>query len=448
LRTKTAVLTALLLVALLGAGTAGAEARSGGAEAPLGSSGPPAEVAPAAGNEGTLGGISQVVAGYYNGCALLANRQVRCWGYGSYGANGDGTNDDGNTAVVVRNTLDSGPLVGAVQVAVGAYHACALLTNHQVRCWGYNDTGALGDGTTDDSNLPVPVRNGSDSANLTGVVGISAAGYSTCALLSNGQVRCWGENDYGQLGNNDTSGDDKPLPQAVRSISGPGNLTNITQIDVGYDSACARTAGGQARCWGYGGYGALGNGHEDDHSRPVIVKSVSGPGALTGVTQISIGDYNGCARLNNGQARCWGYAEEGANGTGGNSSNPDRLRPAVVRASVGAGPLTNVVSVGVGEYHMCALLSTGGGSVRCTGDNLYGMLGNGTTGVPDVYRVKTVLNGNGVPSLTGVTQMDVGSYSTCVRLSNGQARCWGYNEYGSLGDGTYDDQPLPRKVIT
>jgi alpha-tubulin suppressor-like RCC1 family protein len=442
MRMRTFLPTAALLVALLAAPAAAAPP-SAGPEAPSGSTGAPVA---AAAPEAALVGITQIEVGYYNGCALLANRQVRCWGYGEYGENGDGTNDDGNTAVVVRNAGDTGPLVNVTQLAVGAYHACALLTNREVRCWGYGGDHSLGNNSFSDHNLPVPVLNPSGTGRLQNVTQIAAGSYNTCALLTSGQVRCWGQNDYGGAGNGDTSGDSVPLPTAVRTVSGPGPLTGVTQIDLGYHSACARLNNGQARCWGYGQYGNLGNGAEDDHSRPVVVKAVSGPGPLTGVTQVTAGEYNSCARLNNGQARCWGYAAEGANGTGGSSANPNRTRPAVVRNASGSGPLTNVVSISTGDYHTCALLSTGGGSVRCFGDNDYSQLGIGTAG-GDFFRPRTVVNGNGVPSLTKVRQLVTNNYSTCVRLANGQPRCWGYNEYGSLGDGTYDDQSVPRKVL-
>jgi alpha-tubulin suppressor-like RCC1 family protein len=391
--------------------------------------------------EASLTRITSVVAGLRNTCAVTANGQARCWGYGFYGANGTGTTSQFDNAATVRNRTDTGPLVNVRQVAVGQEHACALLTSGQVRCWGRGQHGQMGNGTTTESNLlPVVVGNATGNAPLAGVTGISADSDYTCALLENRQVRCWGGNPDGQLGDG-TEDVDRLRPVAVKAVNGAGNLTGITQIDAGEDQACARTAAGQARCWGLNDTGQLGDGTEDNSLRPVVVRNVNDTGALTAVRRVTSGGYHSCAVLDNGQARCWGYGFQGELGDGP-PADSDSL-PVVVSNPAGTGPLTGVRSVDEGYGHTCAVVV--GGEVRCWGDNGTGYLGIGTTGGQRLRPVR-VRNVTNTASLSGATQLSTGVGHTCVRLTNGQARCWGEGSFGRLGDDDTGDEPLPVKV--
>jgi alpha-tubulin suppressor-like RCC1 family protein len=264
------------------------------------------------------------------------------------------------------------------------------------------------------------------AGNLTGAVQLAVGYEHACALLSNGQVRCWGENDYGELGRG-TIGGQFDRPVVVRAVAGAGPLTGVTQITAGDDQTCARLANGQARCWGWGA--GTGSGSETNRSRPVPVRTVAGAGALTGVTQISAGSYLTCARLANGQARCWGRNDLGELGIG--VLGGSRLRPAVVEATNGAGPLTGVRSISAGEHHACAVLASG--QVRCWGSRAQGQVGDGSFS-GNAIRPRVVRAVAGAGALTGVTQIGGDNDSTCARLTNGQARCWGYNGYSNLGN--------------
>ena len=388
--------------------------------------------------EATLTGVASVTAGLDNTCAVLTNRQAVCWGHGFYGTNGNGTTSQFNNATTVRNATDTAPLANVRQVALGRDHACAVLTNGQVRCWGRGQHGQMGNGTTTESNLlPVVVGNATGTAPLTGVTQISADNDYTCARLESGQVRCWGANPDGQLGDG-TQDVDRLRPVAVKAVSGTGNLTGITQVDAGEDQACARTSSGQARCWGLNDAGQLGDGSEDDSLVPVVVRNVADTGPLTTVRRVTSGGYHSCAVLTNDQARCWGYDGGGELGNGAPPGGSDT--PVVVRNVANTGPLTGVRSVDEGYGHTCAVVT--GGEVRCWGSNFEGYLGIGTTGGERLrpVRVRNVAN---TGSLTGAVQLTTGVGHTCVRLTNRQLRCWGSGDQGRLGDGNTDDEPLP-----
>jgi alpha-tubulin suppressor-like RCC1 family protein len=437
-------LLAALGIALLATGPAAAEPH-GNAPSPRSAT---TASAPTPAPEATLTGITQVNAGYYLTCARTNTGQARCWGENDDGQLGNGNVNPHTFAVTVRNGSNTGPLRGVVQVAAGDDHACALLTNHQVRCWGDNSDGQVGNGTNGNTYaLPRPVRNATNTGNLVNVIQISAESDGTCALLSNHQLRCWGDNDYGQLGNGQ-NGDahDSDLPVTVKNVAGTGPLTNVTQVESGYDTNCARLSNGQARCWGYNEEGQLGNDENGVSAEdlPVVVLNVPGTGPLTTVTQISASGYEMCARLSNGQARCWGYNDYGSVGDG---TTTERDRPVPVRNAAGTGPLQNVVSIYAGYSHSCALITNG--QVRCWGETYYGEVGDGTPiaqSTPYVNRLRprAVRSGNG--NLTGVVQIHANQYHTCAVLNTGQVRCWGYNGEGQLGNGGTTDRPVAVKV--
>jgi alpha-tubulin suppressor-like RCC1 family protein len=424
MRVRTTVTIAAVLV-LLGAGP---------------SLSPPAGAAPEP--EVALGGIVRVDTGEEHSCGVTSGRQLRCWGDGSNGKLGinDLSGTAHNTAVTVLNGLGTGPLTGVVAVSVSNSSSCSLMTSRQVRCWGSDFLGQLGNGTaTGNRYLPVPVTNTLATANLTGVTQLSVGYHHACAVLTNRQVRCWGDNDNGELGRGDIGGtSDRPV--VVRAVTGAGPLTGVTHVSAGDDHSCARLTTGQLRCWGWGpgtGYGGVTN-----RGRPVVVRGVAGAGPLTGVTQVSAGSFLTCARLASGQARCWGDNTKGELGIGVQGGS--RLRPAVVESANGAGALTGVTQVVAGEEHACAILA-GAGQVRCWGTREYGQLGDGSfTGV--AVRPQVVRTVAGPGALTGVTQLGFDFVTTCARLSNGQARCWGYNAYGGLGNGNFDSKARPQIV--
>jgi len=190
-------------------------------------------------------------------------------------------------------------------------NTCALTIAGGVKCWGDNFNGELGDGTYTNRSTPVDV-----SGLTTGVTAITAGGGNTCALTTAGAVKCWGYNSNGQLGDGTTA--DRLTPVDVFALK-----SGVTSISAGtFRSTCAVTAEGAAKCWGYNGFGELGDGTTTDRLTPVAVS-----GLEVGVADISAAGIHTCALTTAGAVKCWGYNSRGELGDG---TTTQRLAPVAV----------------------------------------------------------------------------------------------------------------------
>jgi alpha-tubulin suppressor-like RCC1 family protein len=349
-------------------------------------------------SDGPISG--KVDMGGWHTCIILDNGSVKCWGRNDYGQLGDGTTTDKYTPVVVNG------LSNVVAIATSTYHSCALLSDGTVKCWGRNDRGELGDGVISlYESTPVVVNR------LSNVVAISTGGYHTCALLSDGTVKCWGANDRGQLG--DGTLEDKSTPVTVKGLS------NAIAIASGDLHTCALLGDGTVKCWGGNYFGQLGDGTNVSKSTPITVNG------LTNAVAISAGGYHTCALLSDGTVKCWGRNDRGELGDGKVVSYEST--PVTV---IG---LSNVIEISTGVAHTCALLNDG--TVKCWGNNADGQLGDGTT-TPS--SVPVTVNG-----LSNVIMITTGGWHTCALFNDGTIKCWGDNYFGQLGDGTQNDSPIP-----
>jgi len=209
---------------------------------------------------------TQVAAGDEFACALLGDSTARCWGLGSSGQRGDGNFDKISTVPVAVVGI-----TGAAAVSSGYEHACALLGDHSMRCWGRNVDGQLGDGTRAPLDC-VPGSCGSSTpvrvVGITSADAITAGAYHTCALLPDRTVQCWGRNDDGQLGDGTWSSSSTPVRV--------GGLTGVAAVSGGGYHTCALLRDGTAQCWGQNDFGQLGNGTTTSSSTPV---TMTGTGA-------------------------------------------------------------------------------------------------------------------------------------------------------------------------
>ena len=196
---------------------------------------------------------TRLANGHSNACIVLDNEQVRCWGNSSgIGVPGSGNIGDDETPDSVR-TVDVGPGRTVKAVENGETFTCVLLDNGDVRCWGYQtsfpvlgspESGGQRIGDDEEPTSIAPISLGGKAT------AIASGNFSSCAILEDGSVRCWGSNFHGQLGygNTDDVGDDETPEQAGAVDLGPGRTA--TAITVGRHQACAILDGGDVRCWG------------------------------------------------------------------------------------------------------------------------------------------------------------------------------------------------------
>ncbi len=370
---------------------------------------------------------SAIATGDIHTCAALTSGEVRCWGYGGWGRLGYGntTNIGDNETPASAGSVDVGGSV--TQVAAGFLHTCALLaTDGEVRCWGSAARGQLGYGNTSDiGDDEAPALAG--SVNVGGaVVQIAAGGYHTCALLTTGEVRCWGDAASGELGyGNTTRIGDNETPASAGSVSVGGS---VAQIAMGNYHTCALLTTGAVRCWGSAESGQLGYGNTTnigDNETPASAGSVNVGGS---VSQIVAGGVHTCALLASGEVRCWGSANSGRLGYGNTTNIGDNETPAAA-GSVNVG--ASVSRIAAGGAHTCALLSAGG--VRCWGYGLDGCLGYANTN--NIGDSATPASAGNVNVGGSVAKIVAGGRHTCALLTTGEVRCWGSSSVGQLGYG-------------
>jgi RHS repeat-associated protein len=347
-------------------------------------------------------------------CALLSTMQVSCWGYDLSGQLGNGATTGNVTSPPAAILLPRSFTAGASSTVAGANHSCAVRTDGEVSCWGYNFWGALGNGHGPDLLEPSPPVGLPGGLKATAV---AAGGNHTCALLVTGEVSCWGYNQAGQVGVGTAAGE-------VRTPSAPLVMPNgsaVTAVAAGGSVTCALLTGGQVTCWGSGA--ALGNGVGGTVPAPPAPIAMPGGAAALG---ISAGSNHVCALLVGGQVTCWGSDATGQLGNGATTGSV-LSPPAPITLPTG----TTAAAVSAGTDFTCVLLDTG--QVTCWGSDGYGQLGNGaTTGVITAPPAPITL-----PAGTTALQVSAGTTHACALLNTGGVTCWGSATDGRLGNGSY-----------
>jgi alpha-tubulin suppressor-like RCC1 family protein len=368
--------------------------------------------------------VLRVTAGAKHSCAVLANGEVRCWGDNTVGQIGDGTTTNRLTPTTVSG------IAGAVAVTARSSHTCALLSNGSAQCWGSNSAGQLGNGSAQGtSSTPVAV------SGLTGITALAAGGEHTCALQDNGKVWCWGRNTEGELGITSTSTTPQPSPVQTSIV------TNAVAIASGLQHSCAVSADGTLYCWGSDGDGQIGDGTALGGVRPTPTAVLNSPVAntgipITGVVGVAAGGSHTCALFARGDFGCWGLD------TYGQRFDLRSYGSAPLDYFARTSSINNAVSISGGHLHSCVLQTDG--SVLCAGLNDNGQLGNGT-------RIDTTglcLDGcptdaTTVSNLQNVASVASGAGHTCALLADGTVRCWGANDSGQLGSGKTTPSLVP-----
>ena len=315
------------------------------------------------------------------------------WGQNLFRQLGDGTSNSLSNAPVTAVGLHF-----VTAAAAGGRHSLALLANGTVYSWGNNEFGQLGNGSTATGNVPAVIPG------LSGVKAIAAGSNHSLALLANGTVMAWGDNEEGELGNGTSK--ESEVPVAVKGLS------SVKAIAAGADFSLALMNNGTVMAWGDGEEGQLGTGNLKSSTVPVTVKG------LSGVSSISAGADFSLALLAKGTVMGWGSDRNGvlSNPTVEESSN----------LAVAVGGLSGVTAIATGTDHALALLS--GGTVMAWGQDSSGELGIGVIKAHE--ETPTPVSG-----LSGVGAIAAGGHDSLALLTSGSAMSWGADEWGNLGDG-------------
>jgi len=309
-----------------------------------------------------------IAVGASHACLRVVDGTLRCFGSDASGQLGVGSEADAGSEAPPSKPLLVPGLNGVTDVTCGGAHTCARLDDGSVRCWGANDYGQVGDATTITRRGPVILPA------LRGARALSAGGAHTCAILVDKSVSCWGRNDDGQLGDGSTTSRSTPVKAS--------GIEDVEQIAAGTFHTCARRADGAVLCWGRNDVGQIGDGTVGPARPRATLALGAGPASA-----IAVGLSDSCALLPDRTLRCWGKA------VGRPSATPWNGLVSIAGIALGASPTS---------FQLCARLTDG--SIRCT---------ESTSMAPAL-----------VPGIVNAAEIAAGASITCARLTDGAARCW------------------------
>ena len=384
-----------------------------------------------------------VAAGGRYTIALRYDGTVWAWGYNKNGELGQGDTTNVYSPVQVKSADGNSYLTDIIEIAAGSNHNLALDKDGTVWAWGYNGYGQLGNKTATSSSLPVKVKTGDGSVDLTGVVSIAAGYYNSFAVRKDGSVWSWGHNAYGSLGNGNTS--NQYIPRRVLGgASGSQYLTDIVEVKAATYHTLALKANGTVYAWGYNGLGQLGSSGSDSYTPVQVVTGgqSSASGYLEKVVDIDVssdddsGYGTSIALTESKEVYGWGYSGYGALGKTGTITTPIKVSNVKTAVQIAIGGTSN------GQF---TYILNEDGTVSSLGYNRYGQLGNGKTGdtntiVQDVQNSEKLVNG-----ILQVTGSQNGYYGAFVK-KDGTVWTVGYNGYGQLGNGSTDNKSQPIQV--
>ncbi len=428
--------------------------------------------------QGCSGTRGMIATGYLHTCAITGGGTLSCWGDNGWGRLGDGTSIDRANPVSVcasgewdpadrrcENPGDGSPapaLSAVAAVAAGWQHTCALLGDGSVKCWGDNRDGQLGTGDLVGRANPADVcASGTGTgcpllADL-GVVALGAGATHTCAVLANGEVRCWGDNTCGQLGDGAVAGCGVVTrslnPVAVcDGLPGCNPLAQIVDVVAAASYACALRASGGVACWGRGSEGQLGHGSTTDTATPVDVAVDRAGTRLTNVLALSATFAHTCALTEAGQVTCWGCNQydcptaaaqpipAGALGDGtGTGIRPYAQRVCASGTGAACPPLTGAVAISAGDAFTCALIADG--SAKCWGEGGLAQLGSANRDASFLpvtvcpTDASETCDGCGALRLGDLVAISAGGLHTSVLRRDGALFAWGAAGFGQLGNG-------------
>jgi alpha-tubulin suppressor-like RCC1 family protein len=322
-------------------------------------------------------------------CAIRADDKTVCWGNGYDYMLGTGVTsvyvgDESGEMGSALTPIDFG-IYNAVSLAIGELHACALLTSAEVKCWGTNTYGQLGV----DGNVQTLAQMGSSWPSVNLGVGRTAlaitTGYThTCALLDTHDVKCWGLNDYGQLGYGDTFNRGYAALSSDMPTVNLGTGRTAQAIAAGGFFTCALLDDGSVKCWGFNIRGQLGQNSIDTLGDDSNEMGDNLPAIFLGTdrtaTQIAVSKSGSvpfvCAILDDNTLKCWGSNMAGQLGLGDTNNRGDATDEMLTLGTVNLGTGQVPAQLAIGDKHTCVLLTST--NIKCFGEGDFGQLANGT----------------------------------------------------------------------
>ena len=362
----------------------------------------------------------EVSAGHFHSCGVTSDNRAYCWGYNESGQLGTGSTDGPEECEGAGGpfSCSTHPALVAgghhfIQVSVAETHSCGITTDNQAYCWGSDADGKLGNGAAGNSLVPVPVAGGRQFRQVE-------AGFGhTCGVTSGNRAFCWGGNSSGELGDGTTTSRQVPV-----AVAGGLSFQRVSTSTGGHGFTCGVTTDNRAFCWGDNRSGQVGDSTQAHRRvRPV---PVSGNRQFR---QVDAGDAHACGATLDTKAFCWG---DGRGGELGNGKTYVSFWP---RRVAGRIPFERVTA---GTTQSCAIGSSDG-RAYCWGSNNSGQLGDGSV---DTIRLTPVAVNGGI----SFAQLSAGFIHTCGTSTDGRAFCWGDGFFGQLGNGSQEDAHSPTPV--
>ena len=371
--------------------------------------------------DGSIYSVTSLTASFQHTCVILNDQTMRCWGDAGQGFLG---NNDFWWEYWVPQYVslgDNGGASYAVETSSWGHHSCTIMIDDAIKCWGEAGHGQLGHGVHGGFHSdPIGV-----AALYVTPVEIAAGFHHTCSIMDDYSLYCWGDNFYGQVGNNGTLGGADEDVGYPTHIPLPHNRTAIA-VNLGGNSGCTILDNGSGMCWGLNDQGQLGDGTQTDRNVPTPITAIPANRTLAA---LAVSTQTTCAILDNGRAVCWGLNDVGqfGDGTFTNSTSASYVSLPANRTAI---------AIDSGREHACAILDDN--SAWCWGKNLDGQLGDNTT---NWSNVPVPVAGN-----HSFSAISTGYYHTCGILTNASVYCWGYHGGGRLGIGIDVDADEPAWV--
>ena len=393
----------------------------------------------------TVGSIHSLTAlgvSYEYTCVVMDNNQMKCWGsnYGGFLGNSAGgwTSENEYTPVSVNDVdATSCCLSDVIETSPDGRHTGALTSTGNIWAWGEDYSGQIGHGHISCGNVCNQPHGPSVMPGSRNFTSVATGIWHTCGITEPDMaVWCWGHNTDGQLGTGDDSNRNAPTEITLPQGRHPVSL------NTGFASTCVILDNGTGMCWGANDHGHLGDGTYNGRNEPTPISILPENRSLIAM---DLGAGHTCGILDDGMVNCWGNStfcngdwESCANTTTGGRLGDGTESSSTYPRAVALPAGRTAISIDAGVDHTCAILDDS--SAVCWGLNEQGQLGDGTT-----TNSTTPVNVSMPPGL-GVAEISAGSKHTCAVATNGSVYCWGYHGDGALGIGEDVDSDVPAYV--